>query len=402
MIQTAPRIYNIHPLLAGPVETWSDHLPRVRAMGFDWLYVNAFFASGSSGSIYAAYCGPPGRRPWALCGAARRIGRGTSAGGSPTICCCRRSDRSRSRRASASARTDSPTLRPGRRLRGSPRAAVPGARARTPAAPCRRRCIGSPKCQPTANGAPARQSRRAGPYGGPARRGQAPQDPPSRAPGPACSLASFSAMASSHSARGSFGRAPRSAGREVVEPAALRSGRHQGRDPVLGQAFDLGAVRITIVGQGHLGPAQRGGDRLDRGQQLTPIAGALADPGAQDQLAAFGVHHGLRMVGLAVLVALALAHQPAVGVGKVALRVWPRRVVRRLGMLALGPPCAALAHCHLGLVIRPLRRSAHLGLGLEALAGGIQLGAQRRQAPDLLGQGLRSPPSRCRPPRPDP
>ena len=53
MIQTAPRIYNIHPLLAGPIETWSDHLARVRAMGFDWLYVNAFFASGSSGSIYA-------------------------------------------------------------------------------------------------------------------------------------------------------------------------------------------------------------------------------------------------------------------------------------------------------------------------------------------------------------
>ena len=53
MIQTAPRIYNIHPLLAGPIDAWSDHLPRVRAMGFDWVYVNAFFATGSSGSIYA-------------------------------------------------------------------------------------------------------------------------------------------------------------------------------------------------------------------------------------------------------------------------------------------------------------------------------------------------------------
>ena len=53
MIQTAPRIYNIHPLLAGPIDAWSDHLPRVRAMGFDWVYVNAFFAPGSSGSIYA-------------------------------------------------------------------------------------------------------------------------------------------------------------------------------------------------------------------------------------------------------------------------------------------------------------------------------------------------------------
>ncbi|MDX6748496.1 maltotransferase domain-containing protein [Geminicoccaceae bacterium 1502E] len=49
----APRIYNLHPLLAGPIESWGRHLERVRGMGFDRVYVNAFFAPGGSGSIYA-------------------------------------------------------------------------------------------------------------------------------------------------------------------------------------------------------------------------------------------------------------------------------------------------------------------------------------------------------------
>jgi starch synthase (maltosyl-transferring) len=49
----APRIYNLHPLLAGPIEGWASHLPRIAAMRFDWVYVNAFFAPGGSGSIYA-------------------------------------------------------------------------------------------------------------------------------------------------------------------------------------------------------------------------------------------------------------------------------------------------------------------------------------------------------------
>lgn len=49
----APRIYNLYPLLAGPIATWGGHLPRVAGMGFDWLYVNAFWAPGASGSIYA-------------------------------------------------------------------------------------------------------------------------------------------------------------------------------------------------------------------------------------------------------------------------------------------------------------------------------------------------------------
>ena len=28
-MQTAPRIYNLFPLLAGPVTKWKDHLPRI-------------------------------------------------------------------------------------------------------------------------------------------------------------------------------------------------------------------------------------------------------------------------------------------------------------------------------------------------------------------------------------
>jgi starch synthase (maltosyl-transferring) len=49
----APRIYNLHPLLAGPIYQWREHLPRAAGMGFDWVYVNAFWAPGASGSIYA-------------------------------------------------------------------------------------------------------------------------------------------------------------------------------------------------------------------------------------------------------------------------------------------------------------------------------------------------------------
>ncbi|MFO1074055.1 MAG: maltotransferase domain-containing protein [Geminicoccaceae bacterium] len=49
----APRLYNLHPLLAGPIRRWPEHLPRIAAMGFDWLHVNAFWRPGASGSIYA-------------------------------------------------------------------------------------------------------------------------------------------------------------------------------------------------------------------------------------------------------------------------------------------------------------------------------------------------------------
>ncbi|WP_241503703.1 maltotransferase domain-containing protein [Ferruginivarius sediminum] len=48
-----PRIYNLFPLLAGAVDGWPEHLPRIAGMGFDWILLNPVFYPGFSGSIYA-------------------------------------------------------------------------------------------------------------------------------------------------------------------------------------------------------------------------------------------------------------------------------------------------------------------------------------------------------------
>jgi starch synthase (maltosyl-transferring) len=50
---TGPRIYNLFPLLCGSVRQWEEHLPRIAAMGFDWVYLNPFHYPGFSGSLYA-------------------------------------------------------------------------------------------------------------------------------------------------------------------------------------------------------------------------------------------------------------------------------------------------------------------------------------------------------------
>lgn len=47
------RIYNLFPLLAGAIPRWHDHLPRIAAMGFNWIYLNPFHYPGFSGSLYA-------------------------------------------------------------------------------------------------------------------------------------------------------------------------------------------------------------------------------------------------------------------------------------------------------------------------------------------------------------
>ncbi len=47
------RIYNLFPSLAGTVRQWSEHLPRIAAMGFNAVYVNPFHYPGFSGSLYA-------------------------------------------------------------------------------------------------------------------------------------------------------------------------------------------------------------------------------------------------------------------------------------------------------------------------------------------------------------
>lgn len=47
------RIYNLFPSLVGSVRDWSDHLPRIAGMGFDWLFLNPIHEVGFSGSLYA-------------------------------------------------------------------------------------------------------------------------------------------------------------------------------------------------------------------------------------------------------------------------------------------------------------------------------------------------------------
>src|SRR6202521_5174042 len=48
-----PRIYNLFPLLAGPLPRWKSHLERARRMEFNWLFVNPIQLSGFSGSLYS-------------------------------------------------------------------------------------------------------------------------------------------------------------------------------------------------------------------------------------------------------------------------------------------------------------------------------------------------------------
>ncbi len=47
------KIYNLFPLLAGPLPQWTPHLERAAAMGFEWVFVNPIQPPGQSGSIYS-------------------------------------------------------------------------------------------------------------------------------------------------------------------------------------------------------------------------------------------------------------------------------------------------------------------------------------------------------------
>ncbi len=48
----APKIYHIHPLVAGPLDEWGRHLARCRAMGFDTVNSAPLFAPGAAGDIF--------------------------------------------------------------------------------------------------------------------------------------------------------------------------------------------------------------------------------------------------------------------------------------------------------------------------------------------------------------
>ncbi len=48
-----PRIYNLFPLLGGPMPRWGAHIERARRMDFNWIFINPIQQSGYSGSLYS-------------------------------------------------------------------------------------------------------------------------------------------------------------------------------------------------------------------------------------------------------------------------------------------------------------------------------------------------------------
>ena len=46
-------LYNLFPLLVGPLPRWSEHFTRAAAMGFDWAFVNPIQQPGASRSLYS-------------------------------------------------------------------------------------------------------------------------------------------------------------------------------------------------------------------------------------------------------------------------------------------------------------------------------------------------------------
>lgn len=46
-------LYNLFPLLAGPMTGWSSHFSRAAGMGFNWVFVNPIQLPGASGSLYS-------------------------------------------------------------------------------------------------------------------------------------------------------------------------------------------------------------------------------------------------------------------------------------------------------------------------------------------------------------
>lgn len=49
----AALIYNLFPPLIGPIPRWEEHLDRIAAMAFNWIFLNPIHPPGLSGSLYA-------------------------------------------------------------------------------------------------------------------------------------------------------------------------------------------------------------------------------------------------------------------------------------------------------------------------------------------------------------
>jgi len=47
-----PRLYHLHPLVAGALHEWPVHFGRCREMGFDTICIAPPFAPGASGDIF--------------------------------------------------------------------------------------------------------------------------------------------------------------------------------------------------------------------------------------------------------------------------------------------------------------------------------------------------------------
>ena len=46
-------IYDLFPLIAGPMSQWDGHFGRAKAMGFDWIFLNPIQKTGASRSLYS-------------------------------------------------------------------------------------------------------------------------------------------------------------------------------------------------------------------------------------------------------------------------------------------------------------------------------------------------------------
>ena len=44
-------LYNLFPLLAGPMPRWNEHFSRATELGFDWVFVNPIQLLGRSRSL---------------------------------------------------------------------------------------------------------------------------------------------------------------------------------------------------------------------------------------------------------------------------------------------------------------------------------------------------------------
>ena len=52
LAMSGTRFYYLHPLLAGPIDAWPDHLDRIVAMGFDSVAIAPPFLTGASGDLF--------------------------------------------------------------------------------------------------------------------------------------------------------------------------------------------------------------------------------------------------------------------------------------------------------------------------------------------------------------